>query len=422
MSRIATCHALEILDSRGTPTLQVRITTTDGYQGKASVPSGASTGAHEAKELRDEDPKRYFGKGVLHAVQNVNGPLAQLVRGLPVFAQEEIDRRMIETDGTPQKSRLGANALLGVSLAIAQAAAAAKREPLYRSLGGERATELPCPMINILNGGVHADNLLDCQEFLIRPHKAPSLKEALRWGAEVFHALKALLKQRGYSTAVGDEGGFAPPLSSEKEALDLILQAIETAGYKPRYEISLALDVAASELYIDGLYTDKAKRRSYTKTSEEQIAYLVSLFKAYPIDSIEDGLDQNDWSGWRSLTEKLGSSLQLIGDDLFVTQVPFLTRGIQEKVANAILIKPNQVGTLTETIAAIRLAQKHNYRTILSHRSGETEDPLLADLSVAFGTGQIKTGSLSRSERCAKYNRLLEIEEELGSRSSFATT
>lgn len=420
MSQIATCHALEILDSRGVPTLEVRITTEEGSEGIAKIPSGASTGAHEATELRDQDPKRYFGKGVLKAVAHVNGPLAALVRGQSVFAQGDIDRCLIESDGTPQKSRFGANAILGVSLATAKAAATSRKEPLYRYLGGSQAHLLPCPMINILNGGVHADNPLDFQEFLIRPHRAPSFKEALRWGAEVFYALKTLLKQAGHSTAVGDEGGFAPRLTSHEEALDFILRAIETAGYQPGKDISLALDVAASELYHNGFYTDKAKRLDHTWTSAEQIASLTALARAYPIDSIEDGLDQNDWAGWRALTQSLGSSLQLVGDDLFVTQLPFLRRGIQEQIANAILIKPNQVGTLTETVAAIRLAQQHGYRTIISHRSGETEDTLLADLSVAYGTGQIKTGSLSRSERCAKYNRLLAIEEELGSAATFA--
>ena len=404
-SSISFCNALEILDSRGNPTLQVTVRTISGSVGKASVPSGASTGSLEAKELRDGDPHRYYGKGVLKAIANVNGPLKELIVGMSVFAQEEIDRAMVDLDGTPQKERLGANAILGVSLAVAKAAAAERREPLYRYLGGPNTKELPHPMMNILNGGAHADNGLDFQEFMIRPKAAPSFREAVRWGAEVFHALKGILKKQGLSTSVGDEGGFAPRIASHEQALDTILQAIEQAGYKPGQQISIALDCAASEFCTDGLYKGK--------TAQEQIAYLAGLAKRYPIDSIEDGLDEGDWNGWRTLTHTLGGSLQLVGDDIFVTNQALLQRGIDQRVANAILIKPNQIGTLTETIATIRLAQKSGYKTVISHRSGETEDTTIADLSVAYSLGQIKTGSLSRSERCAKYNRLIEIENEL---------
>lgn len=412
MSKIASCHALEILDSRGNPTLEVTLITADGFLGKAAVPSGASTGEHEAKELRDNDPKRYFGKGVLKAVAHVNGPIHQLLKGRSVFEQEALDFALIDLDGTPQKERLGANALLGASLAIAKAAAAAKKEPLFRYLGGKEANKLPVPMMNILNGGVHADNPLDFQEFLIRPIGAPTFCEALRFGAEVFHSLKELLKAKHLSTSVGDEGGFAPALTSHEQALDLLVQAIEKAGYRPGRDITLAIDCAASELYIDGFYTDKKKSKAKKRTSEEQIAYLASLVRNYPIDSIEDGLDQNDWAGWQKLT-KAFPKIQLIGDDIFVTNVHFLKRGIASHVANSILIKPNQIGTLTETIETIRLAQKNRYKTVISHRSGETEDTTIADLAVAYSLGQIKTGSLCRSERCAKYNRLLEIEQSI---------
>lgn len=423
MSLIESCHALEILDSRGNPTLEVTVKTIDGFIGKAAVPSGASTGEHEAVELRDKDPKRYGGKGTLKAVANVNGPLNQHLKGKTVFQQEEIDQSMIRLDGTENKKHLGANAILGISLAVAKCAAACKRQPLYHYLGGKQATLLPCPMMNILNGGMHADNDLDFQEFMIRPIGAPSYHEALRWGAEIFHTLKALLKSQNLSTSVGDEGGFAPALSTNEEALDLLLRAIEKAGYKPGIDITLALDVAASEFYQDGFYLEIKKKNSNRpynrRTSPEQIAYLAKLIDRYPIDSIEDGLDQNDWEGWAQLTREMGSRIQLVGDDLFVTNTRFLQRGIEARVANAILIKVNQIGTLTETIAAIQLAKSHNYRTIISHRSGETEDTTIADLAVAFQTGQIKTGSLSRSERVAKYNRLLEIEAELGPRAQF---
>lgn len=407
MSKIQSVQGLEILDSRGNPTLEVKVTTTDGYVGKAAVPSGASTGEHEALELRDGDKKRYSGKGVRNAIAHVNGPLAQLVSGKEVFEQAALDQAMIDADGTENKSKFGANALLGVSLAIAKAAAAVSKKPLYRYIGGLDATILPCPMMNILNGGVHADNGLDFQEFMIRPIGAPSFHEAIRYGAEIFHTLKSLLKEKGYATSVGDEGGFAPHMTSHEEALDFILKAIEKAGYKPSQDISIALDCAASEFY------DNKTKKYRTRSSQEQIDYLVKLTKNYPIDSIEDPLDQNDWEGWKTLTVRL-KNIQIVGDDIFVTNPKFLNRGIKEGVANAILIKLNQIGTLTETLSTIEIAKKFGYKTIISHRSGETEDTTIADLSVATSSGQIKTGSLSRSDRIAKYNRLLEIEAELG--------
>jgi enolase len=412
MSLIESCHALEILDSRGNPTLSVTVRTNDSFSGKAAVPSGASTGEHEAVELRDGDPKRYGGKGVLKAVSHVNGHLNALLKGKSVFDQKGIDQAMIDLDGTPNKGNLGANAILGVSLAAAHCAAAVQHKPLYRYLGGPDANLLPCPMMNVINGGVHADNGLAFQEFMIRPIGAPSFREALRYGAETFHTLKTLLKKRGLSTAVGDEGGFAPRLASHEEALDLIVEAIQKAGYHPKKDITIALDSAASEFYKNSLYGER--------TTADQIAYLARLAQTYPIDSMEDGLDQNDWDGWARLTQQLGPHLQLVGDDIFVTNVRFLQKAIDLRVANAILIKVNQIGTLTETLAAIQLAKKHNYRTIISHRSGETEDTTIADLAVAFGAGQIKTGSLCRSERIAKYNRLLEIEEELGKNAHYA--
>lgn len=416
MTKITKIHALEILDSRGTPTIECFVHTASGKVGKAAVPSGASTGEHEAVELRDADPKRYFGKGVLKAVSHINGPLRDLLKGFSVFDQEKIDQAMIELDGTENKSKLGANAILAVSLAVAHAAAAEKNEPLYRYLGGKQANLLPCPMMNILNGGAHADNSLDFQEFMIRPVGAPSFREAVRWGAETFHQLKALLKQKKLSTSVGDEGGFAPQISSNEEALDLILEAIEKAGYKPGSEITIALDAAASEFYEEGFYLEKKKRAAHVhfakRSTDEQIAYLKELVSRYPIDSIEDGLDQNDWAGWTKLTKIL--PIQIVGDDLFVTNTHFLQKGINSHAANAILLKVNQIGTLTETKAAIELAKKHRYKTVFSHRSGETEDTSIADLCVAFEAGQIKTGSLSRSDRVAKYNRLLEIEDDLG--------
>lgn len=421
MTKIAHIHALEILDSRGIPTIECFVRTASGAIGKAKIPSGASTGEHEAVELRDQDPKRYLGKGVLNAVAHVNGPLNELLHGMSVFEQRQIDEAMIKLDGTANKSRLGANAILSVSLAVAHAAALAKKEPLYRYLGGEKATLLPCPMMNILNGGAHADNGLDFQEFMIRPIGAPTFREALRWGAEIFQHLKMLLKQKKLSTSVGDEGGFAPQISSNEETLELIIQAIEKAGYRPGSEVSIALDAAASEFYVQGRYIEKkkeiAKLPFIKRTTEEQIAYLKTLASRYPIDSIEDGLDQNDWEGWRKLTQEL--PIQIVGDDLFVTNTRFLQKGIDLHAANAILLKVNQIGTLTETKDAIDLAKKHQYKTVFSHRSGETEDTTIADLCVAYQAGQIKTGSLSRSERIAKYNRLLEIEDELGEKAVY---
>lgn len=405
MSQLAKLHALEILDSRGNPTLEVIATTTDGCQGKAAVPSGASTGEHEAIELRDGDQERYGGKGVLKAIDHVNHELNRLLTGFTITDQSKIDLAMIAHDGTPNKSRLGANSILGVSLAVAHAAAASKKQPLYRYLGGNQAGSLPIPMMNVINGGAHADNTLEFQEFMIRPTGAPSFKESIRWGAEVFHTLKALLKKQNQVTAVGDEGGFAPNLSSHEEALDFIIQAIEKAGYKPGKEISIALDCAASEYY-------DAQQKTYLGMSTpDYLDYLEKLCRSYPITSIEDPLDQNDWGNWTHLTAKL--PIQIVGDDLFVTHRRFLQKGIDQKAARAILIKPNQIGTLTETLETIALARKAQFGIIISHRSGETEDTTIADLSVATSAGQIKTGSLSRSDRVAKYNRLLEIEDEL---------
>lgn len=408
---IQSCHALEILDSRGNPTLAVTVISDNGFIGKASVPSGASTGEHEAVELRDGDSKRYFGKGVLKAIKNVEGPLNACVKGKSIFDQTEIDKAMLTLDGTTNKQNMGANAILGISLAVAKCAALAKGLPLYQYLGGQSACLLPCPMMNIINGGVHADSGLDFQELMIRPIGVSSFHEAVRCGSEVFHSLKKILTSKGFSTSVGDEGGFAPKLSSHEQAIEMILEAMIQAGYAPGKDVTLALDCAASEFYENGFY----RKNSY----HEQVAYLEELVKKYPIDSIEDGLDQNDWEGWAYLTSKLGDKIQLVGDDIFVTNTKFLQRGILDKVANSILIKVNQIGTLTETIATIQLAQKNKYKTVISHRSGETEDTTIADLSVAFSTGQIKTGSLSRSERTAKYNRLLEIEKELGKSAKY---
>lgn len=419
MSYIRSLKALEILDSRGNPTVQVELTTTNGLTAVASVPSGASTGENEAVELRDQDAKRYHGKGVLKAVANVNTVLAELLIGEPVFNQRLIDSLMIEADGTENKSHLGANAILAVSLANARAAALEAGLPLYQYIGGPNAHVLPCPMMNIINGGAHADNSLDFQEFMIRPVGAHSFAEALRWGTEVFHSLKALLKEKGQITSVGDEGGFAPNLKSDQEALEMILSAIEKAGYRPGEDITLALDAAASEFYDKkaGRYVEKKKKkqgeRALERTAEEMVGYYTELCNRYPIDSIEDGLDENDWNGWRILTEALGDRIQLVGDDIFVTNPKFLTRGIEEGIGNSILIKLNQIGTLSETLDTVRIAQTHAYETVISHRSGETEDSFIADLSVATNAGQIKTGSLSRTDRIAKYNRLLQIEEEL---------
>ncbi|MDE3055704.1 MAG: phosphopyruvate hydratase [Verrucomicrobiota bacterium] len=411
MSKIASVDALEILDSRGMPTLQVTLTTDEGVIATASVPSGASTGKKEACELRDHDPKRYGGKGVLQAVANVCGPLFQAVSGLCIFEQEAIDQRMIQLDGTKNKSRLGANAILGISLAAARAAAMTKKIPLYRYLGKEEPL-LPCPMINVINGGRHADNSLEVQEFLFRTVGAPSFAEGLRWSAELFQILKGLLKERGEATSVGDEGGFAPNLASTEAACELLLLTREKAGFSSR-EVTLALDLAASEFYDEIARRYVGRKSKFSRTPQEQVAYLKNLVENYPIDSLEDGLAEGDWEGWRLCTKELGQRIQLIGDDLFVTHKAILQEGIREKVANAILIKPNQVGTLTETLECIHYAQENGYATVISHRSGETEDSFIADLAVATRAGQIKTGSVCRSERIAKYNRLLTIEKEI---------
>ncbi|WP_194847438.1 phosphopyruvate hydratase [Candidatus Neptunochlamydia vexilliferae] len=414
MAKIKKIHAREILDSRGNPTLKVELTTDTGITGRAAVPSGASTGEHEAVELRDNDPKRYGGKGVQKAVANVNGPLAKLLKGQSVLEQETIDRMMIGADGTSNKGNFGANALLGISLAAARARAMSQKIPLYQAITQDSATLLPIPMMNILNGGAHADNSLEFQEFMIRPIGAPTFSEALRYGAETFHALKKLLQEKNYATSVGDEGGFAPNLSSDEEALDFILKAIEKVGLTPGKEITLALDCAASEFY------DKEKKLYLGKnTAADQVTYLKKLSDNYPIDSIEDGLDENDWEGWEHLTKELGDKIQIVGDDIFVTNTTFLKKGIDTHVANSILIKVNQIGTLTETLEAIALAKKNHYRTVISHRSGETEDTFIADLAVATRAGQIKTGSLSRSDRVAKYNRLLAIEDQLGNSAEY---
>lgn len=420
MSYIRSVKAIEILDSRGNPTVEVMVTTDEGFSAKASVPSGASTGQNEAIELRDGDAKRYFGKGVEQAVAHVNGPIAQILVGEHVFDQTRLDMMMIASDGSENKGRFGANAILGASLAIARAGALAAKLPLYRYLGGSNTYILPCPMMNIINGGAHADNSLDFQEFMIRPVGAPTFREALRWGAEIFHTLKGILKAEGHVTAVGDEGGFAPNLPDNEAAFELILSAIQKAGYRPGSQVTLAIDCAASEFYDKGLkvyYEKKKKKRKQPyqeRTFEEQVNYLETLCNKYPIDSIEDGLDENDWEGWKYLSHRLSNRIQIVGDDLFVTNPKFLSKGIELGIGNAILIKVNQIGTLTETLETIRLAQNNGYRAIISHRSGETEDSFIADLSVATNTGQIKTGSLCRSDRIAKYNRLLNIESGLG--------
>jgi enolase 1/2/3 len=425
MSKITSLQALEILDSRGNPTVEVILKTDDGIITKAKVPSGASTGTHEALELRDNDKKRYFGKGVLKACKNVNIGLSKLVLGKSVLDQEGIDNLMIKADGTENKSNFGANAMLGVSLAVARAGAVSQNKSIYEYLNPNSTYILPCPMMNIINGGVHADSPLDFQEFMIRPKGATSFKEALRWGSEVFHTLKSILKKRNLSTSVGDEGGFAPNLKSHEDALETIIEAIEKAGYKPQKQISIALDSAANEFYDSKSkkYIEmkkKEKKQPYkSKTSKEQITYLEKLCKKYPIDSIEDGLAESDWQGWIDFTKQMGSNIQIVGDDLFVTNPKFLKKGIEQKAANAILIKLNQIGTLTETLKTIILAQKNDYRTVISHRSGETEDTFIADLAVATHSGQIKTGSICRSDRIAKYNRLLEIENDLGNNAKF---
>ncbi len=420
MSYIRSVKAIEILDSRGNPTLEVMITTDKDVMAKASVPSGASTGQHEALELRDGDQERYFGKGVQQAVTHVNGAIAQILVGEHVFDQTRLDMLMVQGDGTENKEHFGANAILGASLALARAGAITAKLPLYRYLGGCHANILPCPMMNIINGGAHAGNSLDFQEFMIRPVGAPSFREAVRWGAEIFHTLKELLKSEGHVTAVGDEGGFAPDLKSNEAAIELILLAIEKAGYKPKSQVTIALDCAASEFYdraAEKYVEKKRKQRKLPyeeKTREEQIDYLELLCKKYPIDSIEDGLAEHDWYGWKILTQKLGDKIQIIGDDIFVTNPKFLQKGIHMGVANSILIKLNQIGTLSETLETIRLAQTQDYTAVISHRSGETEDSFIADLCVAVNAGQIKTGSMSRMDRIAKYNRLLNIESGLG--------
>jgi len=418
MSEIVDVYAREILDSRGNPTLEVEVFLESGAFGRAAVPSGASTGEREAMELRDGDKSRYLGKGVLKAVDNVNNVIAEEVIGMEADDQVGIDMKMIELDGTEFKTNLGANAILGVSLAVAKAAAEESGQPLYKYIGGANARELPLPMMNIINGGSHADNNVDIQEFMIMPAGASSFKEALQMGAEIFHTLKSVLKSKGYSTAVGDEGGFAPNLKSNEEALEVIMEAIVKAGYKPGEDVLLALDVAASELFADGKYTLENEMQK-VKSAVEMVNFYEDLVNRYPIISIEDGLAENDWDGWKLMTERLGSRIQIVGDDLFVTNPKILQEGIQKGIANSILIKLNQIGTLTETLEAIEMAKRAGYTTVISHRSGETEDTTLADLAVAVNSGQIKTGSLCRTDRVAKYNQLLRIEDELDSTSRF---
>ena len=421
MSLIIDVHARQILDSRGNPTIEVDVLTENGALGRAAVPSGASTGAHEAVELRDNDKTKYMGKGVLNAVANVNDILAQALQGVDVFEQNAIDALMIELDGTENKGKLGANAILGVSLAVAKAAAQESRQSLYRYIGGVNANTLPIPMMNIVNGGSHSDAPIAFQEFMIMPVGASSFSEALRWGSEVFHTLKKILHDRGLSTAVGDEGGFAPTFGGTEDAAETILKAIEKAGYKPGIDIFLALDCAASEFYVNEKYdyTKFEGEKGAIRSSAEQADYLAELAAKYPIISIEDGMAEDDWDGWKLLTEKIGDKIQLVGDDLFVTNTKRLQEGIDRGIANSILVKVNQIGSLTETINAVSLAQNNGYTSVMSHRSGETEDATIADLAVALNCGQIKTGSISRSDRIAKYNQLLRIEEELGSTAKF---
>jgi enolase len=418
MSVIIDVVAREILDSRGNPTVEVDVLLDDGAMGRAAVPSGASTGAHEAVELRDGDKARYNGKGVRRAVEAVNGAIADALTGLPITDQTRIDRIMVDLDGTENKGRLGANAILGVSLASAKAAAQSLGQPLYRYVGGAAARVLPVPMMNIVNGGSHADNPIDIQEFMIMPMGAASFREALRCGAEVFHALKKQLAQAGHNTNVGDEGGFAPGLRSATEALDFIMRAIEAAGYSPGEDVFLALDCASTEYFEDGRYRMQGEGR--TLTSEENAAWLEELVSTYPIISVEDGMAEDDWDGWKLLTDRLGERCQLVGDDLFVTNTARLAEGIERGVANSILVKVNQIGSLSETLAAVDMAHRARYTSVMSHRSGETEDATIADLAVATNCGQIKTGSLSRSDRLAKYNQLLRIEEDLGESALFA--
>jgi enolase len=422
MSYIIEVHARQILDSRGNPTVEVDVLTDDGAMGRAAVPSGASTGIHEAAELRDNDKKKYLGKGVLKAVKNVNTNIADALIGFDITSQAAIDQVMIDLDGTPNKSKLGANAILAVSMAVAKAAAEEANLPLYRYIGGTNARTLPMPMMNILNGGAHADNKIDFQEFMIMPVGAPSFSEGLRWGVEIFHQLKSTLKKKGYSTNVGDEGGFAPNIQSNEEAIETVLEAIQSAGYKTGTQIAIAMDAANSELW-------DAKKKKYVfhkssgkeMSSDQLVKYWDSWVKKYPIISIEDGMAEDDWAGWKNLTDTIGSKCQLVGDDLFVTNVNRLQTGIDKKIANGLLVKVNQIGTLTETINAVSLAQNNGYNTVMSHRSGETEDNTIADLAVALNCGQIKTGSASRSDRMAKYNQLIRIEEQLGETAFFPT-
>ncbi|MGA2375524.1 MAG: phosphopyruvate hydratase [Candidatus Sulfotelmatobacter sp.] len=418
MTNIVAIIGREVLDSRGNPTVEAEVQLASGVVGRAIVPSGASTGEHEAVELRDGDNARYLGKGVLKAVENVNGEIADALANCDAADQRALDQKMIELDGTETKSRLGANAILAVSMAAARAAAADYGLPLYRYLGGAGANILPTPMMNILNGGAHADNNVDFQEFMVMPVGAPSFLEALRWGVEVFHTLKGVLKKRGYNTAVGDEGGFAPSVKSNVEAIEVVLEAIQQAGYKPGEEIAIALDPAASEFYQDGKYVFKKSDKS-AKTSDDMVRFYAKWVKDYPIVSLEDGLSEADWEGWQNLTKELGGKIQLVGDDIFVTNIEFLQEGIDKGVANSILIKVNQIGTVSETFDAIDLARRNGYTSVISHRSGETEDTFIADLAVATGAGQIKTGSASRTDRISKYNQLLRIEEELGDSARF---
>ncbi|MGD0181632.1 MAG: phosphopyruvate hydratase [Terriglobales bacterium] len=417
VTNIADIHAREVLDSRGNPTVEAEVILGSGSHGRAIVPSGASTGEHEAVELRDGDKQRYLGKGVLKAVANVNGEIADALFDFDAADQRALDQKMIELDGTPTKSRLGANAILAVSMAAARAAASYFALPLYRYLGGP-ANTLPVPMMNILNGGAHADNNVDFQEFMVMPVGAKSFSEALRWGVEVFHTLKGVLKKRGYNTAVGDEGGFAPSVKSNAEAIEVVLEAIQQAGFKPGEQVAIAIDPAASEFYKDGKYIFKKSDKS-EKSSDEMIRYWAKWVKDYPIVSLEDGLSEEDWDGWQNLTKELGSKIQLVGDDIFVTNINIFDEGIKKGIANSILIKLNQIGTVSETLDAIDLGRRNGYTSVISHRSGETEDTFIADLAVATGAGQIKTGSASRTDRIAKYNQLLRIEEELGASARF---
>jgi enolase len=418
MSNIAGIQAREVIDSRGNPTVEAQVFLADGSEGRAIVPSGASTGEHEAVELRDGDDKRYLGKGVLKAVENVNGEIAEALANFDAADQRGLDRAMIELDSTENKGRLGANAILAVSMAAARAAANFYKLPLYRYLGGAASNTLPTPMMNILNGGAHADNNVDFQEFMVMPVGAETFSDALRWGVEVFHTLKGVLKKRGYNTAVGDEGGFAPSVKSNVEAIEVVLEAIQQAGYKPGEDIAIALDPASSEFYKEGKYVFKKSDKT-SKSSEEMVRYWSKWAHDYPIVSLEDGLAEDDWAGWEMLTRELGGKIQLVGDDLFVTNVDRLQQGIDRNVGNSILIKVNQIGTVSETLDAIDLARRNGYTSIISHRSGETEDTFIADLAVATGAGQIKTGSASRTDRVAKYNQLLRIEEALGDSARF---